>query len=419
MKINYTLLTVLGLAFCSTLSHAAKKKVLFIGNSYIYTNNMPSILQQLATSMGDTLEYDQNTPGGYTMNQHSADATTISKIYSKPWDIVVLQEQSQRPAFPPAQVAADTYPFAKKLDSMVRDNNSCTETMFFMTWGYKNGDASNCPGYPVICTYEGMQMRLRESYMQMTQDNNAVIAPVGAAFKVTRDNFSAIDLYSSDMSHPSMFGSYLEACVFYASIFHRSPVNSTYTAGLSSAEAGILRKVAERVAIDSMNKWIQYGSYPYAAFTSSVNNKTINLTNASLNATSYAWSFGDGNSSTQQSPSHTYAANGKYAVKLTASNSCFSETKTDTAVIGTTGISNITATSPLQIFNAGNALIIFSSNADCLLEVYDMNGRKQRSLHIEAGNKLSDTFIPGMYTYSVTTSSKEGSVPSTGKFIVY
>ena len=50
-----------------------------------------------------------------------------------------------------------------------------------MTWGRKNGDASNCSAYPPICTYEGMQQRLRESYMEMASANQGRVSPVGMA----------------------------------------------------------------------------------------------------------------------------------------------------------------------------------------------------------------------------------------------
>jgi PKD repeat protein len=47
---------------------------------------------------------------------------------------------------------------------------------------------------------------------------------------------------------------------------------------------------------------------------------TVNFTNFSQNATTYAWDFGDSSTSTEESPSHTYAAGGDYTVTLTASN---------------------------------------------------------------------------------------------------
>lgn len=46
----------------------------------------------------------------------------------------------------------------------------------------------------------------------------------------------------------------------------------------------------------------------------------VKFTNSSTRATSYQWSFGDGQTSTEASPTHTYTAIGKYTVKLTVKN---------------------------------------------------------------------------------------------------
>ena len=50
-------------------------------------------------------------------------------------------------------------------------------------------------------------------------------------------------------------------------------------------------------------------------------NAAIALANHSTNATSYIWTFGDGDSSTEVSPHHTYTSNGNYTISLTAINS--------------------------------------------------------------------------------------------------
>ena len=85
----------------------------------------------------------------------------------------------RNPRFPPSQVANDVYPYAQQLTDSIRRNTSCGTPLFFMTWGRKNGDASNCAAYPPICTYEGMQQRLRESYMEMAFTNQGRVSPVG------------------------------------------------------------------------------------------------------------------------------------------------------------------------------------------------------------------------------------------------
>ncbi len=59
---------------------------------------------------------------------------------------------------------------------------------------------------------------------------------------------------------------------------------------------------------------------PIAGFNFIVTDLTVQFSNISTNATIYAWDFGDGNTSTEANPTHTYATAGNYTVELTASN---------------------------------------------------------------------------------------------------
>lgn len=74
-------------------------------------------------------------------------------------------------------------------------------------------------------------------------------------------------------------------------------------------------------------------STPTANFTSTVSGRTVTFTNTSTNNQSNSWNFGDGNSSTDVNPVHTYAADGSYTVTLTVTNPCGSTTVTKTVVI--------------------------------------------------------------------------------------
>ncbi|MCX6290985.1 MAG: SGNH/GDSL hydrolase family protein, partial [Bacteroidetes bacterium] len=175
-----------------------QKKILFIGNSYTYVNDLPGTLYQLALAGGDTILYDSNTVGGYTLQLHSTNSTTLNKIASQPWDYVVLQEQSQIPSFPPQQVDTMFYPYAIFLDSLIHANDSCTQTVFYMTWGRKYGDASNCAFYPPVCTYTGMQARLRSSYLEISDSLRAIVSPAGISFQNSMLADSNINLYQTD-----------------------------------------------------------------------------------------------------------------------------------------------------------------------------------------------------------------------------
>ncbi len=346
-----SIIRIILLILCANQLSAQTTSVLFIGNSYTYVNNLPQTLADLALSKGDTLIFDSSAPGGYTFQLHTTNATTISKINQRAWDYVVLQEQSQMPSFPPSQVSSDTYPYAARLDSMIVANDSCTETVFYMTWGRQNGDSSNCAFYPPICTYNGMQQRLRESYLQMATDNHASAAPVGVAWKHVRDNYPSIGLYQSDQSHPTIYGTYLAACVFYASFFHKTPIGASFPSSISSVDALVLQTIGGATVLDSLALWQGQGDIPSASFSFTQSGNGVQFNNNSENAVTTTWSFGDTNNSSLTSPQHTYAGIGQYTVSLTSTNGCKTFKAYDTIqVTGMTGVNAISTSSSISIF---------------------------------------------------------------------
>jgi len=72
---------------------------------------------------------------------------------------------------------------------------------------------------------------------------------------------------------------------------------------------------------------------PQAGFDFTVNGTTIQFTSTSVGADTYAWDFGDGNTSTQASPAHTYQDEGSFEVSLTVSNACGSDAVSDSVHI--------------------------------------------------------------------------------------
>jgi len=234
---------------------AQTKSILFVGNSYTHCNDgVDKMLVSLAASKGIEIYAESSAIGGYSLQRHCSNQQTLSKIKSKAWDYVVLQELSTNPCYPPEVVDTLTYPYAKILSDMVHDNNYCTQLMFYMTWGRKNGYISDTTYMP-LTTFNGMQKRLAESYCEMAADNDGAVAPVGMAWKYVRDNYPEINLYTEDKSHPSPQGTYLAACVFYASIFKESPEGASYTYGLPQSEAAILQQAASVVVFRSMAEW--------------------------------------------------------------------------------------------------------------------------------------------------------------------
>jgi len=230
-------------------------KVLFIGNSYTYVNNLPEMIASMAESLGDTLVFSSSVPGGSTFQMHVNNSTTVSLIQQGGWDYVVLQGQSQEPSFPDGQFYAETYPYAQQLCEMINQYNPEATTVFYMTWGRKNGDQGNCPYFPPLCTYEGMDSLLYLRYMTMAEDFGAEVSPVGALWHYLRDHNPDIDLYSSDESHPSLAGTYAAACSFYSVLFRANPRDLTYHSSLPEEVAETIRVAAQKVIYDSLGKW--------------------------------------------------------------------------------------------------------------------------------------------------------------------
>lgn len=406
MKKYFLFLFTIVLLQSSRLLAGDTLHVLFVGNSFTSVNDLPSVTQNFAAGAGDYVVSVMAAPGGYTLQQHSTDATTTFLISQPGWDFVVLQEQSQRPAFPDDQVATDVYPYAHILDSLVHRGNPCAKTVFYMTWGYKNGDASNCAVFPPICTYDGMDSLLKLRYTIMTMDNHAVLSPVGAVRHRIRTLYPSINLYQSDEIHPTEAGTYAAAATFYAILFGKDPTLSAYDYTLSPVDAGNIRQVAKNVAYDSLANYWQYQEYlpVSASFSSTDTTFTYYFTNTSDYAAASYWDFGDGMADSSFAPTHTYTDDGDYTIRLITVG-C-DPTDRDTAyqnvTISGTGISTSFNDKSVRLYPnpAADFLLIKTDFIPNAIMIYDQLGELKSVTGNCRGlsNRISlDVLAPGVY----------------------
>lgn len=222
-------------------------RVLFVGNSYTYVNDLPGTFAALAKSGKHRVETDMAAEGGFSLADHVQSAATRDKIKSSQWNFVVLQEQSQRPA---DVTVSETkmYPAARILVSSIRKNGA--EPIFFLTWGHRDGWPENN-----IMTYREMQQGLNNGYLNIARELDVRVAPAGVAWAVTRREKPELNLWQEDGSHPAVPGTYLAACVFYATIFQESPEGLSFLNGLSQADAEWLQKVAADTVLEDKAKW--------------------------------------------------------------------------------------------------------------------------------------------------------------------
>ncbi len=219
-------------------------KVLFIGNSYTYVNDLPSLIVGLADAAGgQKIQADQCVSGGYTLEQHVGGKKAIEKIRQQHWDMVVLQENSLQPILNRESM----HRYAQVLDEEIKKQGA--KTVFYLTWARQNipqmqdgSDIAKSPddaqamyqmsgaagkiGFEQWCQQHksGLAGGLDGAYFDIAKELKAQVAPVGMAWKNALAKNPTLVLHQPDKSHPDPKGSYLAACVFYATLLGKSPV---------------------------------------------------------------------------------------------------------------------------------------------------------------------------------------------------
>ena len=227
---------------CGDSQDTSCTRVLFIGNSYTFVNDLPNMFAKLARSGGNKVEVGMSAQGGWTLSEHLQSAETLHLLNSEKWKFVVLQEQSQIPSVASARTQA-MYPAARELVQKIKEIGATP--IFFVTWAHRDGWPERG-----MKDYESMQAQINYGYTEIAQELNAPIAPVGAAWQVAVQQHPDLILWQEDGSHPTESGTYLAACVFYAVIFHESPKELTYRAGLSREHARDFQSIASSTVLN-------------------------------------------------------------------------------------------------------------------------------------------------------------------------
>lgn len=174
-------------------------RILFLGNSFTFFNDLPDTVGKLLNA-----EIGRNLRGGAYLYQHIDPADELCAITHKllteeKWDYVVLQDQSQGPITNPEEF----HQAVNTLAPMIRAAGG--KPVLYETWAYEEGtDTLASTGM----TFEAMQDGLTAGYQAAAQANGALIAPVGQAFATARHMSR---LYDADHYHPSAAGSQLAA----------------------------------------------------------------------------------------------------------------------------------------------------------------------------------------------------------------
>ncbi len=218
-------------------------KVFFIGNSYTYVNDLPSLVVGLADAAGGRkIETGQHLVGGCSLEGHVKGKKAIEKIREKKWDVVVLQGYSLEAVLNRESMEKN----ARILDEEIKKQRA--KTVLYLTWARQHipqmqdgADPATSPDYAkaMFKTSGAKNIDLEQwsgqhkaglvggidgAYFDIAKELNAQVAPVGVAWKKALAADPKLALHQPDKSHPNPTGSYLAACVFYATLFDKSPV---------------------------------------------------------------------------------------------------------------------------------------------------------------------------------------------------
>ncbi|MCB1032756.1 MAG: hypothetical protein KDD47_02855 [Acidobacteria bacterium] len=201
------------------------RRVLFVGNSLTFYNDLPKMVSGMAAAAGLPLSTEQVVRGGETFERHverTDDGAPLRLIREGRWDRVVLQENGRLAA------AGDpsTLPAARQLVDAVRRAGG--EPLFYMTWAYR--DRPETLG------------QVHRTFYLLGSELAAPVAPVGEAWRLAREKHPEIELFDPDGVHPSSEGTYLAACVIFTLLFDLPPPEAQEVIGEEIARH--LREVA-------------------------------------------------------------------------------------------------------------------------------------------------------------------------------
>ena len=181
-------------------------RILMLGNSFIFTNDLPLMLAELTGA-----EVISHTRGGARLAEQinpktKMGARTLQVLTDEKWDYVIMQEMSNAPATTTEKFLGT----ASKLCEKIRENGAIP--VFYATWAYKK-DSDKMNSMPF--SYEEMYQKMYDAYHRAADQNQALIADVGEAFF---EKSEAINLYADDGCHPNMEGTKLAAQVIAETI---------------------------------------------------------------------------------------------------------------------------------------------------------------------------------------------------------
>ncbi len=239
-----------------------KLRVLFLGNSLVYYNDMPTMFEMLAKSAGYEIDVESVTKGSATMSLFADKNTDIgaaayAKLTGENWDYVIIEPSRRITPFENTVLEAEIAA-AKVLTGLANDAGA--ETLLYTVWGNNDGSLTVYEATTGSATTskrtESISRVKHSEFMRLASEKvseaigGAKIIDSGYAFENLIASNPEINLYHSDLKHPSPEGSYLAACTIFSTIYGKKTQGNKYTANLATAET--LQGVSDETVINKL-----------------------------------------------------------------------------------------------------------------------------------------------------------------------
>ena len=216
-------------------------RVLFVGNSYTYFNDLPAVVHALGEATpGGAVEVESVAVGGAALADHWMSTGARARIETGAFDAVVLQGQSLEPMLD----GKSFYGYAALLSAAVSESGA--DGVWCATWARREGDPSYVElglGSP-----ESMTGALERGYQMAAALDDDDLARVGAAWEIARVELPEVTLHDADGSHPTPAGTLLAACVIAQALTGEVPrLPDPAPLGLAADTAAALCAIAPRV----------------------------------------------------------------------------------------------------------------------------------------------------------------------------
>lgn len=209
------------------------KAVAIYGNSYThYNNNVNTRLRDLSRSLlpdeAKGYMFRGITISSGRLGWHLPNLEFQNTLQK--WDVVIFQGNSTEPFS--AREESRQYFTGSAIKMAGIAHKAGERVVYFMTWASKDKPEQT--------------EKLEKAYLDIARETGGYVAPVGLAFRNAIKAHPEINLYHSDGNHPSLAGTYLAACVLFATLYDRSPVGGALPADsdMTAQTAGALQQVA-------------------------------------------------------------------------------------------------------------------------------------------------------------------------------